>query len=276
MSRRFEDRVALITGAGSGIGRAVALRLAAEGASVFAVDIDATTLEETNTLASGRLMVHVADLAEPEACAGAVAACLERTQRLDVLGNIAGIYVAEHTVTMARAQYRRLMAINLDSYFYLAQEAIPRLLESGGCIVSIASNAGIMGVPYSAAYCASKGGVIALTRSLAVEFLKTSLRINAIAPAGTNTNIAASASFPSDMDPQIGGTHGRIPRPGRTRGGSRVVCLSRFGRGPLHHRRRLQHRQRLDCQLTDRHRAPTGTHFFLAYQVPAIPPPGQM
>lgn len=205
MSRRFEDRVALITGAGSGIGRAVALRLAAEGASVFAVDIDATTLEETNTLASGRLMVHVADLAEPEACAGAVAACLERTQRLDVLGNIAGIYVAEHTVTMARAQYRRLMAINLDSYFYLAQEAIPRLLESGGCIVSIASNAGIMGVPYSAAYCASKGGVIALTRSLAVEFLKTSLRINAIAPAGTNTNIAASASFPSDMDPQLAG-----------------------------------------------------------------------
>jgi NAD(P)-dependent dehydrogenase (short-subunit alcohol dehydrogenase family) len=71
--------------------------------------------------------------------------------------------------------------------------------------VNIASNAGIQGVPYSAAYCMSKGGVVQLTRSLAVEFLKTPLRVNAIAPAGTNTNIAAKAGFPADMDGELAG-----------------------------------------------------------------------
>lgn len=77
------------------------------------------------------------------------------------------------------------------------------MLESGGNIVNIASNAGIQGVPYSAAYAMSKGGVVQLTRSLAVEYLKSSLRVKAIAPAGTNTNIARSANFPPDMDPAL-------------------------------------------------------------------------
>ncbi len=76
-------------------------------------------------------------------------------------------------------------------------------MESGGNIVNIASNSGIQGVPYSAAYSASKGGVVQLTRSLAVEYLKTRLRVNAIAPAGTNTNIAANVSFPDGMDPDL-------------------------------------------------------------------------
>jgi NAD(P)-dependent dehydrogenase (short-subunit alcohol dehydrogenase family) len=95
------------------------------------------------------------------------------------------------------------MAINLDACFFLAQAAIPHLLEAGGNIVNIASNAGLQGVPYSAAYCMSKGGVVQLTRALAVEFLKRQLRVNAIAPAGTNTNIATSTTFPADMDGEL-------------------------------------------------------------------------
>jgi NAD(P)-dependent dehydrogenase (short-subunit alcohol dehydrogenase family) len=106
---------------------------------------------------------------------------------------------------MSREDYRKVMAINLDAYFFLAQAAIPHLLDTGGNIVNIASNAGLQGVPYSAAYCMSKGGVVQMTRSLAVEFLKTQLRVNAIAPAGTNTNIAAEAIFPADMDPDLAG-----------------------------------------------------------------------
>src|SRR5207247_8301653 len=94
----------------------------------------------------------------------------------------------------------RMMAVNLDAYFFLAQAAIPHLLATGGNIVNIASNAGIQGVPYAVPYAMSKGGVVQLTRSLAVEYLKTALRVNAIAPAGTNTNIAASTTFPSDVD----------------------------------------------------------------------------
>ena len=202
---RFEGKIALITGAGSGIGRAVTVRIAQEGGNVFGVDVDAVTLEETAGLAGSSVRAHVADVSDPDACDAAVAGCLESFGRVDVLGNVAGIYRSAHTPTMAREDYRRVMSINLDGPFYLCQASIPHLLETGGTIVNIASNSGIQGVPYSAAYSASKGGIIQLTRSLAVEFLKTTLRVNAIAPAGTNTNIAASANFPSDMDPELSG-----------------------------------------------------------------------
>ncbi len=203
MSGRFDHKVALVTGAGSGMGRSITVRLAGEGASVLAVDIDPDRLDETLKLSDGDVSTLEADLADPGACTGAVAACLEQFGRLDILGNVAGIYLAEHATRVTMEQYRRVMAVNLDAYFFLSQAAIPHLLETGGNIINIASNAGIQGVPYSSVYCMSKGGVIQLTRSLAVEFLKTPLRVNAIAPAGTNTNIATDAHFPSDMDPDL-------------------------------------------------------------------------
>jgi meso-butanediol dehydrogenase / (S,S)-butanediol dehydrogenase / diacetyl reductase len=200
LAARFAGRVALLTGAGSGIGRATTLRLASEGASVFAVDVDADRLAETAGLANGVITVHQADLAEPSACAEAVSACIAVYGRLDVLGNIAGIYRPAHVTDVTVDQYRRLMAVNLDACFFLAQAAIPHLLETDGNIVSIASNAGLQGLPYSAVYCMTKGGIVQMTRALAVEFLKTRLRVNAIAPAGTNTNIAAGVRFPADFD----------------------------------------------------------------------------
>ncbi|HUE06137.1 MAG TPA: SDR family oxidoreductase [Acidimicrobiales bacterium] len=203
--RRFEGKIALVTGAGSGIGRAVTVRIVDEGGTVFAVDVNETTLRETAVLAGGKVRTHVADVGEPDACVAVVASCVEESGGLHVLGNVAGIYRAAHTPDMSREDYRRVMSVNLDGPFYLCQAAIPHLLESGGNIVNIASNSGIQGVPYSAAYSASKGGIVQLTRSLAVEFLKTTLRVNAIAPAGTNTNIAASANFPPDMDPVLSG-----------------------------------------------------------------------
>ncbi|HVN52323.1 MAG TPA: SDR family oxidoreductase [Acidimicrobiales bacterium] len=197
---RFDGKVALVTGAGSGIGRAVTARLAAEGASVLAVDVDADALDQTASAVTGHVAVRQADLREPEACSATVTAAVSELGRLDVLGNVAGIYLPGHTPEVTSAQYRAVMAINLDAPFFLAQAAIPHLLETGGNIVNIASNAGLQGVPYSAVYCMSKGGVVQLTRSLAVEYLKTRLRVNAIAPAGTNTNLARGVSFPSDID----------------------------------------------------------------------------
>jgi meso-butanediol dehydrogenase / (S,S)-butanediol dehydrogenase / diacetyl reductase len=201
--RRYEGKAALVTGAGSGIGRAIALRLAEEGAAVFAVDIDATRLEETREAAVAPIVAHEADLADPEACVASVEQCVAELGRLDVLGNSAGIYIAGHATRVTLDQYRRVMAINLDACFFLAQAAIPHLLATGGNIVNIASNAGLQGVPYSAVYCMSKGGVVQLTRALAVEYLKTPLRVNAIAPAGTNTNLLSTVSFPDDIDADL-------------------------------------------------------------------------
>ena len=202
---RFEGKVALVTGAGSGIGRAVTRRLVREGGTVFAVDINEEGLKKTADLAGENVRIRVADIGDADACASVVEGCLGAFERLDVLGNVAGIYRAAHTPEMSREDYQRVMRVNLDGPFFLCQAAIPRLLEGGGNIVNIASNSGIQGVPYSAAYSASKGGIIGLTRSLAVEFMKTALRVNAIAPAGTNTNIAATANFPPDMDPHLAG-----------------------------------------------------------------------
>jgi meso-butanediol dehydrogenase / (S,S)-butanediol dehydrogenase / diacetyl reductase len=200
MTSRFETKVALITGAGSGMGRAITLRLAQEGAAVFAVDIDEGRLVETGGAASGTVSLHQADLGTPAACFATVEACVAEFGHLDVLGNVAGIYLASHVTDMSIEQYRRIMSVNLDAYFFLAQTAIPHLLKSAGNIVNIASNAGLQGVPYSVAYSMSKGGVVQLTRSLAVEYLKRPLRVNAIAPAGTNTNIGALTQFPADVD----------------------------------------------------------------------------
>lgn len=218
MTGRFPGKVALITGAGSGMGRAITLRLVAEGAAVLAVDINDDGLAETRSLAGASLpdasladssvaeasvaVLHV-DVGDPEACAAAVAAAVAEFGRLDVLGNVAGIYRPAHTAQTSLQLYRQTMAVNLDGPFFLSQAAIPHLLESGGNIVNIASNAGIQGVPYSAAYAASKGGLIQLTRSMAVEFIKTPVRVNAIAPAGTLTNIARTVTFPEDRDPDL-------------------------------------------------------------------------
>ncbi|MGZ4692103.1 MAG: SDR family NAD(P)-dependent oxidoreductase [Acidimicrobiales bacterium] len=208
MAARFEGKVALVTGAGSGMGRAITTRLADEGASVLAVDIDGDGLDETMAMAPSRVSVRQADLGDPDACADVVSACVEQLGGVDVLGNVAGIMLAAHTTEVSVEQYRKVMAVNLDACFFLSQAAIPHLLERDGNIVNIASNAGLHGVPYAAVYSMSKGGVVQLTRSLAVEFLKQPLRVNAIAPAGTRTGLTATVQFPPDVDPALLGRLG--------------------------------------------------------------------
>lgn len=200
---RFEGKVALVTGAGSGIGRAVSERLVAEGASVLGVDVDGDRLRSTQASTGAGLEVLQADLGDPEACRSAVDACVAEFGALDVLGNVAGIFRAHHAVDVSPEEYRRIMAVNIDAYFFLSQAAIPHLLERGGNIVNVASNSALQGIPYAAPYAISKGGVVQLTRALAVEFLKRPLRVNAVAPAGTNTSIAAGTTFPSEVDPDL-------------------------------------------------------------------------
>ncbi|WP_235055790.1 SDR family NAD(P)-dependent oxidoreductase [Yinghuangia soli] len=212
---RFHGSTALITGAASGIGRATALRLAAEGARVFAVDIAADGLADTAESAAGlagEIVTRVTDVADREECFAAVAEAVATYGHLDVLGNIAGIARAEHVLEVSEAHYRRMMAVNTDACFFLAQAAIPHLLETGGNIVNVASNAGLMGQAYTVAYCMSKGALVQMTRSLAWEFIQTPLRVNAIAPGGVETALVSGFQVPSDVDFSLMARYG-TPRP---------------------------------------------------------------
>jgi len=203
VERRFEGKVALVTGAASGIGRATVLRLAAEGARVFGHDLNGAGLEETAALvaeAGGEAKVRAGDVSDPAECRATVEACVAEFGRLDVLGNVAGMARGEHVTDVTVDQYRQMMGVNMDGPFFMAQAAIPHLLETSGNIVNIASNAGLMGQAYTVVYCMTKGAVVQLTKSLAMEFVKTGLRVNAIAPAGTNTTLVATYRMPEDCD----------------------------------------------------------------------------
>jgi meso-butanediol dehydrogenase / (S,S)-butanediol dehydrogenase / diacetyl reductase len=185
------------------MGKAIAVRLADEGAKVLGVDIEEERLTDLQSLAPDDIAIRQADVGAPEECACAVMACLAEFGRIDILGNVAGIYMAHHVTDVTIEQWRRLMAVNLDAYFFMSQAAVPHLVESAGNVINIASNAGLHGVPYSVPYCISKGGVLQLTRALAVELIKTRVRVNAIAPAATNTNLSSTTSFPSDIDKEL-------------------------------------------------------------------------
>ena len=113
---------------------------------------------------------------------------------------MAGIVRFASATNVTEEDWRLIHAVNLDAPFFLSQAAIPHLIESGGNIVNIASNAGLMGQAFTSAYCSSKAALVNLTRALAIEYVKQGIRINAIAPGGTTTSLTQSIEFPADMD----------------------------------------------------------------------------
>jgi len=203
MTRRFEDKVAMVTGAASGMGRATALRLASEGANVFAIDVDSAGLAATEADAKaegGEISTAVVDVTQRAQCFEAVASAVSNFGRLDVLANVAGIVRFGHTAEVPEQEWNLVMAVNVSGPFFLSQAAIPHLLETSGNIVNVASNAGQMGQAYTAAYCASKHALIGLTRSLAMEMMKQKVRVNVIAPGGTDTAMNEGLDIPKDVD----------------------------------------------------------------------------
>ncbi len=199
----MKGKTALITGAASGLGRATARRLAEAGASLFLVDVNEAGLAETQAMLPGTEVQTLAtDLTDPDNCHAAVAAAAHRFGRLDALCNIAGIVKFAHTAQMPRADWDRVIAINLSAPFFLSQAAIPHLLELNGAIVNVASSAAFVGEAYVAAYCASKAGLVQMTKAMAMEYSRKPIRINAVAPGGMMTNIGNDMKIPegAEMD----------------------------------------------------------------------------
>ncbi len=192
--QRFSNKVAIVTGAARGIGRATALRLADEGASVFLIDVNRTGVEETVSMvqeSGGTAVGGSFDISDASECERSVAECMEHWQRLDVLCNMAGILLFEHSDQSVLERWQKVLDVNLTGTFLMIRYALPHLLDGdGGAIVNTASSASLAALPYGAAYSASKGGVLAMTRSIAIEYVKSQkLRCNCVCPAGVNTEM---------------------------------------------------------------------------------------
>lgn len=188
--KRFEGKIALVTGAASGIGKATADRLAEEGATVARVDV-APDAE------------YVCDVSDEAAVARVVADVIAKHDRLDVVCNVAGILRADHTHELATESFDKILKVNLYGTFFVCRAVIPHLLKTRGAIVNCSSTAALGSHPWMAAYAASKGGVLSLTRTIAVEYVKQGLRANCVCPGGIITPLHGQFRMPKGADPDV-------------------------------------------------------------------------
>ena len=188
----LQDKVALVTGASSGIGRATAIRFAREGAEVALLGRNREALQQTLEAvesAGARGLVVVGDVSEPEVCERAVAETVEAFGRLDVLVNAAGIIGSGAIQDTSLEAWQRMMRINVDAVFYLTQQAVPHLEKVRGSVVNVSSVTGTRAFPGLVAYCVSKAAVDHLTRCAALDLAPKGVRVNAVNPGVVVTNL---------------------------------------------------------------------------------------
>lgn len=207
----FMDRVAIVTGAGSGIGRATAVALAESGARVLGVGRRKEALEET-AQAHSNIAVLPLDICEEGAADRVVATAVEWWGRIDVLVNNAGVTAVMPLAETDRSVITSLFELNVTAPSMLAHAALPYLRDSSGSIVNVSSTYGQRPLAGGAHYAATKSALEQLTRSWALELAPEGVRVNAIAPGPTETDVLAAAGLPQDtIDEMLSHERGRIP-----------------------------------------------------------------
>ena len=206
-------QVALVTGAGGGLGGATAIRIAELGGDVAVLDVSADALAATaeKVRAMGRkafdLPLNLTDRAQ---CAQAIERTVAEFGKIDALCNVAGVLRCGASEDFAEADWDLVMKVNLEAPFFLSRAAIPHMKEKGGAIVNVCSTAAFKAQGYFSVYCATKAGLLHMTKAMAVEYIKTPIRINAVAPGGMDTVLAGEASPIFGLDPDV---YGRLGNP---------------------------------------------------------------
>jgi NAD(P)-dependent dehydrogenase (short-subunit alcohol dehydrogenase family) len=211
MGGRLEGKAAFVTGSASGIGRAIALRFAQEGASVAVADMDADGGAETVRqieCTGGTAVFLETDVTREESVKASIAACVDRFDHVDVLVNDAAVVLMAGAIDTSVEDWDRVLNVNLRGGFLCAKHAIPHMIrDGGGAIVNIASISALVGVLAHAAYNASKAGIVGLSRQMAVDYGSSNVRVNCISPTATDTPLIRKAGASSEALKALASIH---------------------------------------------------------------------
>ena len=202
--QRFKNKIVVITGVGSGIGRSTALRLDSEGAEILLIDKNQEDLSTTKQmLNNNNSSEHVVDISSITSTKKFFDDLEKNYKRLDALINIAGILRFDNSHEVEIENWNQILEVNLTGTFFMCSYALPLLLESKGAIVNVSSTAALGAHAWTAAYSASKGGISAFSKTLAVEYGMKGLNINCVCPASIETPMSSSPLMPKDIDTRL-------------------------------------------------------------------------
>ncbi len=198
--KRFKNKVVLVTGAGSGIGRSTALRMDAEGAILIIIDINEDELIKTKSMLKNKesiaKVLDISTLAD-------VKKFFKGLNKLDALINVAGILRFDNSHEVQIDDWEKILNVNLTGTFFMCSYALPLLLKSKGAIVNVSSSAALGSHAWTAAYSASKGGISAFSKTLAVEYGMEGLNVNCVCPASIETPMSTNPDMPKDIDTRL-------------------------------------------------------------------------